>query len=310
MERASLHQLLDEALDSGRVTPEGVVGFLSPLGERSGNAVVSRVLLVIGGLIIAIGIGRYVGDIWAALGVGGQIILCLLVGGSLLTSALWRECRSGAHRNLTVLQLLAHAFIGGGVALIATQFNLTGSAGPLLLAAIMSVVAGSAYTISRSSASTALLITWLSVAWFALADLLLPDQEYVTQLIVFVAGLSHLLLSGYFRLHRRRVEGFTNLTGSLLTLSPLYALTVLNQSLGMLLLVGCFVLLFLGAQWRSRTIINLSAFAFTAYLVKQVVELFSDATLALIITGLLVITLGWVSWQLQRHLFNKISSPR
>lgn len=305
------------------------------------NSLVSKVLYIIGGIIAISGVLVFLGNNWDAIGFLGRWLVTVGLGLVTFVSAFLihkkRELNILSQVFFTVSSVAL--FIGGLVWLSeSTPIDLTGAEGTLLVSGLLLAVFLGALYAARKAILHPIATVFFTIAYYSLIFRLLDgtyfDGGTVRDIIVYstmIIGMAYLaygswirkmgesLADGHTPAHHRalmlQVDTSQKTIRSLVSLYTRFAfggvlisalfLDDLWNLLYAFLAIGAISL---SIKLRSTAALAISAVCIGIYCIKISVQYFSDSLsfpLILLLSGLLIIGLGYLTYYLNRKYISR-----
>ena len=304
-ERAeAVRTIVDLARRHG-ITADDIVAALgepAAAGARSrSQAVLVRVLGVLGATFVFAGIAAFIALQWESLGSAARVSVTLGPGVAAFVLAVLAQRDPRFEKASTPLFLVAAALEPTGMAVALQEF---GSGGDWRYAGVLitgTVGAQMGLTFGALRKSTLLFLTLLfaAVCWWTVFDLLDVDGGVVA----LVMGLTLLLASvGIDRTRHASITPFWYFVGSAAFLAGLFD-RVERTPFELLFLAAAASLVYFSAVLHTRTLLAVSTLAILGYTAWYTGEYFADSVgwpLALIAFGLFMIGLGAVAFRIDR----------
>ena len=325
MNKDQVIEVIKTSINQNVITREEVISIAKAgttneqiIGEKESN--IPKVLYSIGGVIAVTGILVLLGNNWDVIGFIGRWLATVGLGLATFVGAFMVYKKPEYNILAQVFFTIASiaSLIGGFVWLGESGLSYwDGPDSALLIASILFAIFTTALYASRKSILHIIVTVFFTIAYYALVSKLLKGSGFgLTTLKDIVVYASMILAIGYFMFGSWIVRGaFTeSLTASTKRIfGGMYTLA----SFGLFLASG----LFLGGIWnllyafiaigavvlsvKLKTKIGLlvTAIAIGIYCIKISVEYFADSisfSLALLISGLLIIALGYLTYYLNK----------
>ena len=271
-------------------------------GARSrSQAVLVRVLGVLGSTFVFAGIAAFIALQWESLGSAARVIVTLGPGVAAFVLAVLAQRDPRFEKASTPLFLVAAALEPTGMAVALQEFGSGGDwryAGVLITGTVGAQM-GLTFGALRKSTLLFLTVLFATVCWWTVFDLL--DVE--GGVIALVMGFSLLLASaGIDRTRHASITPFWYFVGSAAFLAGLFDV-VERTPFELLFLAAAASLVYLSAVLHTRTLLAVSTLAILGYTAWYTSEYFADSVgwpLALIAFGLFMIGLGAVAFRIDR----------
>jgi hypothetical protein len=287
------------------ITAQEVAAALGePVAEsasRRSQAVLVRVLGVLGATFVFAGIAAFIALQWEGLGSAARVIVTLGPGVAAFVLAVLAHRDPRFEKVSTPMFLVAAALEPTGMAVALEEFGSGGDwrlAG-LLIAGTIGAQMGLTFGAIRKSTLLFLAILFAAIFWWTAFDLLDIDGGPTA----LVLGASLLLAS--IGIDRTRHAGITPLwyfVGSTAFLAGLFDL-VERTPFELLFLAAAASLVYLSAVLHTRTLLAVSTLAILAYTAWFTGQYFADSVgwpLALIAFGLVMIGMGALAFRIDR----------
>lgn len=286
-------------------------------GESSKNLI--HTFYVIGAIIAVIGVAILIGQNWNEIGFMGRVIVSL--GISLVTYSAGLLFRRPDQRVLSqVMYTVAAALapLGAYVLLSEAGQELTYPI-QLAIASVLAVIFGSAFLISRRNILVLITIAFATWAYYAVVLDLVGGSLFMVsdflKLAIMLLGASYLLV-GYGYQSSAHAADMSEEKEVRAVENMLYGLgtaAILGAGISFGGIFDLFVILFIfGAFYgsvylKSRAMLIFGALFLMAHIVKLTSEYFVDSIgwpVALILIGFLVISVGYITFNLNKRFFN------
>jgi hypothetical protein len=304
-ERAeALHTIVALARRHG-ITADDVATALGAPAARSvrsrSQAILVRVLGVLGSTFVFAGIAAFIALQWESLGSAARVVVTLGPGVAAFVLAVLAHRDQRFAMASTPLFLVAAALEPTGMAVALQEFGTGGDwrlAG-LLIAGTVAAQMGLTFASLRKSTLLFLTVLFAELFWWTTFDLLDVDGGPTA----LVLGASLLLASaGIDRTRHANITPFWYFVGSAAFLAGLFDV-VERTPFELLFLAVAASLVYLSAVLHSRTLLAVSTLAILGYTAWYTGEYFADSVgwpLALIAFGLFMIGLGAVAFRIDR----------
>lgn len=301
-----------------------------PLTASNRNTLVSKILYTVGGIIALAGILVLLGNNWDAIGAVGRWLVTVGLGLAAFISAfiLHKKAEFNVLSQVFFIISAIALCVGGYVWIGDTSFGVIGFAeSSLLVGGLLFVVFAAALYASRKIVLHLITTTFFTIAYNALVGKILTESSLgfdtvkdVTIYSSMVIGLGYLAyaywiknslglndsnknspgLKNYSRLVTfYNLSAFTSILGSALFLDGVWNVLYV-------LLAICAIAL--SIKLATTTGLVISVLSIGIYCIKIAVKYFSDSlsfSLALLLTGLLIIGLGYLTYYLNRKYISR-----
>ncbi len=316
MDKDTLIRELDAKLRSGEIDSQELINHLraqsesdyrsvsEPDSHRFSHFSITKILYVIGAVIVIMGIMSLAGQVWDVIGAVGRILLTFGLGivFAVLGSALFKlkpDEKIGA-----VFHLIGGVLIPIGVAVIFNEFDINSIWLSVFASLILSVFyAGLAY-VHRHPILTLYTIFYSTSTLYLFTSALL-DVSYIGiegtifGYLTMVVGFGYLLLSRAFKYTwNEHLTGALNFLGGLGIFGSGFFLMFEYRIWEFLLFVLICGGLYLAVSLKSRSILMLSTVSLVIHMTYITSEYFADSIgwpISLVILGFLFIGLGYAS---------------
>ena len=265
------------------------------------QAVLVRVLGVLGSTFVFAGIAAFIALQWESLGPAARVVVTLGPGIAAFVLAVLAHSDRRFEKASTPLFLVAAALEPTGMAVALDEFGSGGDwrlAG-LLISGAIGAQMGLTFAALRKSSLLFLTVLFATICWWTAFDLLDADGG----LTALILGASLLLASaGIDRTRHASITPFWYFVGAAAFLAGLFD-AVERTPLELLFLAAAASLVYLSAVLHSRTLLAVSTLAILGYTAWYTGEYFADSVgwpLALIGFGLFMIGLGALAFRIDR----------
>jgi Predicted membrane protein (DUF2157) len=304
-ERADAVQTIVALARRHEITAEEIAAALGePVAEsakRRSQAVLVRVLGVLGATFVFAGVAAFIALQWESLGPAARVIVTLGPGIAAFVLAVLAVRDPRFEKMATPLFLVTAALEPTGMAVALDEFGSGGDwrhAG-LLISGTIGVQMALTFGALRKSSLLFLTVLFAEIFWWTTFDLLDVDGGPTA----LVLGSSLLLASvGIDRTRYANITPFWYFVGSAAFLAGLFDV-VERTPLELLFLAAAASLVYLSAVLHTRTLLAVSTLAILGYTAWYTGEYFADSVgwpLALIGFGLFMIGLGAVAFRIDR----------
>ena len=302
---------------NGVSVPDASLGVHGGSETASGNII--NVFYWIGAIIALLGVGVLVVQHWNDIGFGGRLLVTL--GISLATYISGLLLRSSAQRVISqIMYIISAALAPMGVYILLHQGGVVFSSSVQCISAlVLAIVYITALSISKKHILTLIVAAFGTWAYYALMFKIFGSNYYDTDFIKWasmVLGASYIFIAyGYRSLIPAKDSYDVAQQGSIQ--NALYGLGTL-AILGAGIFVGgafdiAFIALIFAAFYgsvyvRSGTMLFFAGFFLMAHIIKLTSKYFVNSIgwpVALIITGFLVIAIGYGTFYVNRKFISK-----
>ncbi|HEY4496887.1 MAG TPA: DUF2157 domain-containing protein, partial [Candidatus Paceibacterota bacterium] len=314
MNKEDLLQELAIKVNLGEISREEVTARLQSVRPTSGNGVdsegshfnVTKMLYVLGGAIVIVGIGIFIARIWTDIGSLGRIAVTLGLGLTLalIGSLLFKKEKGGDIGS--VFHFLGGFLISGGATVALSEFNIKNdwafvatSATTFLFYMLLSGFHKRAiltfFAIANATSTIYLILNAIIGGPFRGTFQIEDIYKYTTILI----GISYILLAYAFKTGwSSKLIGALYFFGSIFFLSPAFTNIFDSMFWQFIYLIFLSVGFSASVYIRSRIVLIFSTIFLLAYISYITSEYFADSIgwpISLVILGLSFIGLGYAS---------------
>ncbi len=295
--------------------------------QNSASSVIPKVLYSIGGVIAVTGILVLLGNNWDAIGFIGRWLATVGLGLATFIGAfiVYKKPEYNVLSQVLFSISSIASFIGGFVWLGESSFSyFDGTDSALLVSLVLLVIFGTALYVSKKGVLHIVSTVFFTIAYYAFVSKLLKGSGFdLTALKDIVVYASMILAIGYFMYGSWISRGiFAMQSTSSMTImsdatkkifSSIYTFAAFSLFLiSALFLGGIWNLLYafiaigavvLSVKLKTRIGLVVTSIAIGIYCIKISVEYFADSisfSLALLISGLLIIALGYLTYYLNK----------
>ncbi|MEK7095494.1 MAG: DUF2157 domain-containing protein [Patescibacteria group bacterium] len=291
--------------------------------EEAPTRNLTSVFYAIGGVIAVIGVAILVAQNWEEIGFAGRILVTL--GISLVAYVVGLVMRSPESRVLSQVMFtisVALAPMGTFILLQEADVNFTLNV-QILISLVLAVIYGVALLISKRNILSIFTLAFLTWTYFAVV-LKIFDIENLRDMdilkwTVMILGFSYLLIAyGYGVLSKRATDmidrreksGIKSILYGLGTIGVLGAGISIGGAFDLIFIAFIFAFFYGSVYLKSTGILILASLFLIGHIIKLTARYFIDSInwpVALIITGFVVIGIGYLTYYLNKKF---ISSPR
>lgn len=327
MNKEQIISFIKEQVTAGKISNNDLLNLtqntITAPHEETPTRNLTSVFYAIGGVIAVIGVVILVAQNWNEIGFTGRILVTLGISlAAYVTGLVMRGPESRVLSQVMFTISVALAPMGTFILLQEADVNFTLNV-QILISLVLAVIYGVALLISKRNILSIFTLAFLTWTYFAVV-LKIFDIENLRDMdilkwTVMILGFSYLLIAyGYGALSnratdmidRREKSGIKSILYGLGTIGVLGAGISIGGTFDLIFIALIFAFFYASVYLKSTGILILASLFLIGHIIKLTARYFIDSInwpVALIITGFIVIGIGYLTYYLNKKF---ISSPR
>lgn len=318
--KKDLQEIIEEERTIDSTSRETTNTSKVPSNKNSSSGGLITALYVVGAILAVVGVGILLAQNWVEIGFVGRLLASFGLALVMYISALL--FRDAERRVISQVMFVISAILaplGAYVLLERAGIDFSTYTTQMAIAFVLAALYGYAYFLTKRNVLVLLTMGNASWLFWALVMKMVSVSFYASNLFWWasiVLGVSYILI-GYSYGSTVTSVDLTDKKGKQTIRAILYALGTLIALCGGIFIGGFFDVLFIimvfgafygGVYLKSRSMLILGALFMIAHIIKLTARYFADSIgwpLALIIIGFIVISIGYLTYFLNRYYLVK-----